>query len=208
MKVERGGHHRFGAGGLDGGDLRPPGQPGAARLRGAPDGRRTRPGHPAAGTTQPDHGGRELPRWPFADTPPSARSPNRPAARQVRQGRPLLRGQAGPPRQARRQRPRDDAVGRQQAVNFGTRIITDDIVRVDFSQRPFTLSLARGQTVQAKAVIVATGRGPTTSACRRRTASRTTASRRAPSATGRCRASAKPWSSSAAATRPSRRRPT
>ena len=29
---------------------------------------------------------------------------------------------------------------RQQAVNFGTRIVTDDIVDVDFSQRPFTLT--------------------------------------------------------------------
>jgi thioredoxin reductase (NADPH) len=46
---------------------------------------------------------------------------------------------------------------RQQAVNFGTRIITDDIVKVDFSKRPFKL-VARGeQTVEARAVIVATG---------------------------------------------------
>ncbi|MFN9918078.1 MAG: NAD(P)/FAD-dependent oxidoreductase, partial [Pirellulaceae bacterium] len=29
---------------------------------------------------------------------------------------------------------------RQQASNFGTRIITDDIVSVDFSKRPFTLT--------------------------------------------------------------------
>ena len=28
---------------------------------------------------------------------------------------------------------------RQQAVNFGTRIVTDDIVKVDFSKRPFVL---------------------------------------------------------------------
>jgi thioredoxin reductase (NADPH) len=46
---------------------------------------------------------------------------------------------------------------RQQAVNFGTRIITDDIVKVDFSKRPFTLHPAEGGPVQAKCVIVATG---------------------------------------------------
>ena len=28
---------------------------------------------------------------------------------------------------------------RQQAVNFGTRIVTDDIVKVDFKTQPFTL---------------------------------------------------------------------
>jgi thioredoxin reductase (NADPH) len=46
---------------------------------------------------------------------------------------------------------------RQQAVNFGTRIISDDIVKVDFSKRPFTLFSREGQTAQARAVIVATG---------------------------------------------------
>ena len=46
---------------------------------------------------------------------------------------------------------------RQQAANFGTRIITDDIVKVDFSKRPFTLVPAAGGEVKAKAVIVATG---------------------------------------------------
>jgi thioredoxin reductase (NADPH) len=46
---------------------------------------------------------------------------------------------------------------RQQAVNFGTRIVTDDIVSVDFAKRPFRLSALGGQTVEAKAVIVATG---------------------------------------------------
>jgi len=46
---------------------------------------------------------------------------------------------------------------RQQAVNFGTRIVTDDIVKVDFSKRPFTLHPAEGGPVQAKCVIVATG---------------------------------------------------
>jgi thioredoxin reductase (NADPH) len=46
---------------------------------------------------------------------------------------------------------------RQQAVNFGTRIVSDDVVKVDFSKRPFTLHSREDQTVQAHAVIVATG---------------------------------------------------
>jgi thioredoxin reductase (NADPH) len=46
---------------------------------------------------------------------------------------------------------------RQQAVNFGTRIVTDDIVRVDFRRYPFRLTSLEGETVEALAVIVATG---------------------------------------------------
>jgi len=46
---------------------------------------------------------------------------------------------------------------RQQAVNFGSRVITDDIVKVDFSKRPFRLSPSGGGEVLAKSVIVATG---------------------------------------------------
>jgi thioredoxin reductase (NADPH) len=46
---------------------------------------------------------------------------------------------------------------RQQALNFGTRIITDDIVKVDFSARPFKLFPAEGGEVHAQCVIVATG---------------------------------------------------
>jgi thioredoxin reductase (NADPH) len=46
---------------------------------------------------------------------------------------------------------------RQQAVNFGTRIVSDDIVRVDLSKRPFTLFSREGQTAQALSVILATG---------------------------------------------------
>ena len=46
---------------------------------------------------------------------------------------------------------------RQQAVNFGTRIVTDDIVKVDFSKRPFKLTTLEGKTIEAQAVIVATG---------------------------------------------------
>jgi thioredoxin reductase (NADPH) len=46
---------------------------------------------------------------------------------------------------------------RQQAVNFGTRIITEDVVDVDFTVRPFGLKISNGETVSAQAVIVATG---------------------------------------------------
>ncbi len=46
---------------------------------------------------------------------------------------------------------------RQQAVNFGARVVTDDIVRVDFKTHPFKLFALSGELVQAKAVIVATG---------------------------------------------------
>ncbi len=46
---------------------------------------------------------------------------------------------------------------RQQAVNFGTRIISDDIVKVDFKNQPFTLFTREGETVTTQAVIVATG---------------------------------------------------
>jgi len=46
---------------------------------------------------------------------------------------------------------------RQQAVNFGARIITDDIVKVDFSKRPFSLHSSANGSVTSHAVIIATG---------------------------------------------------
>jgi thioredoxin reductase (NADPH) len=46
---------------------------------------------------------------------------------------------------------------RQQAVNFGTRVVTDDIVRVEFGRHPFRLFSLDGQTVETLSVIVATG---------------------------------------------------
>jgi len=46
---------------------------------------------------------------------------------------------------------------RKQAKNFGTRVITDDIVEVDFDRRPFRLKSLSGETAEAHAVIVATG---------------------------------------------------
>jgi thioredoxin reductase (NADPH) len=46
---------------------------------------------------------------------------------------------------------------RQQAKNFGTRIITEDVVKVDLKQRPFKLTTSEGQTLQALTIIIATG---------------------------------------------------
>jgi len=50
---------------------------------------------------------------------------------------------------------------RQQAVNFGTRIITHDVVSIDLSQRPFKLKTSDGweggEEITAHAVIIATG---------------------------------------------------
>jgi len=44
-----------------------------------------------------------------------------------------------------------------QAERFGTRVITDDVVEVDPTSRPFRLRTAEGETHWARAVIVATG---------------------------------------------------
>lgn len=46
---------------------------------------------------------------------------------------------------------------RQQAVNFGARVITDDIVSVNFRRHPFELVTLEAKTIEAMAVIVATG---------------------------------------------------
>ncbi|MEK6237030.1 MAG: thioredoxin-disulfide reductase [Planctomycetales bacterium] len=46
---------------------------------------------------------------------------------------------------------------RQQAANFGTRIVTDDIAKVDFNSHPFKLTSLEGTEIEALAVIVATG---------------------------------------------------
>jgi thioredoxin reductase (NADPH) len=46
---------------------------------------------------------------------------------------------------------------RQQAVNFGTRVITEDIVEVDFSRHPFQLTASDRSGHQSLAVIVASG---------------------------------------------------
>ena len=46
---------------------------------------------------------------------------------------------------------------RQQALNFGARIVTDDIADVDLSKRPFVLKSLEGQTIETHTIIVATG---------------------------------------------------
>ena len=46
---------------------------------------------------------------------------------------------------------------RQQAANFGARIVTDDIVSVDTSERPFKMKALSGAEVTSHAVIIATG---------------------------------------------------
>jgi thioredoxin reductase (NADPH) len=46
---------------------------------------------------------------------------------------------------------------RAQAQRFDTRIITEDIVEVDFDQYPFVLTSSRDKVVRAQTVIVATG---------------------------------------------------
>lgn len=45
---------------------------------------------------------------------------------------------------------------RKQSERFGTRILTQDVDKVDFSKRPFAVT-SEGKTYHAKAVIVATG---------------------------------------------------
>lgn len=46
---------------------------------------------------------------------------------------------------------------REQALRFDTRVLSDDVVSVDTSSRPFRLLTAEGQEVRADAVILATG---------------------------------------------------
>lgn len=46
---------------------------------------------------------------------------------------------------------------RRQAKNFGTRVITDDVVSVNLSKRPFKLSTLGGESHEAHCIIVATG---------------------------------------------------
>src|SRR5262249_21666377 len=46
---------------------------------------------------------------------------------------------------------------RQQAINFGTRVVTDDIVRVELNRHPFVLHSLEGKSVETTSLIVATG---------------------------------------------------
>ncbi|MCB0486511.1 MAG: FAD-dependent oxidoreductase [Flavobacteriaceae bacterium] len=45
---------------------------------------------------------------------------------------------------------------REQALRFGTEILTEDVKEVDFSKRPFTIIGSKTQ-LQAESVIIATG---------------------------------------------------
>lgn len=96
-----------------------------------------------------------FPTWPFADEA---------AIRQFAQSalseeryRNLYEGKK--PHHAKRavQGPEMMEFVRQQALNFGTRIVTDDIVKADLTRRPFVLTATDGQTVESQALIVATG---------------------------------------------------
>ena len=46
---------------------------------------------------------------------------------------------------------------KKQAERFGTRVVSEDVVEVDFSRRPFLLRSSEGNEVRAQTVIVATG---------------------------------------------------
>jgi thioredoxin reductase (NADPH) len=46
---------------------------------------------------------------------------------------------------------------KQQAINFGTRIETDDIIEVDLDSQPFKLKSRGGQEVETHSLIIATG---------------------------------------------------
>ena len=46
---------------------------------------------------------------------------------------------------------------KQQATNFGAKVITDDIVSVDLSKRPFVVKSSEGQTIETQTIIISTG---------------------------------------------------
>lgn len=46
---------------------------------------------------------------------------------------------------------------RQQAKNFGTRVVSKDVAQVDLAKPPFTLTTHDGETVVARTMIIATG---------------------------------------------------
>ncbi len=74
---------------------------------------------------------------------------------------------------------------RQQAINFGTRVITDDVVEVDLERRPFVIHSLAGEQYRSHALIIATGAVRTISASHRKRPTRIAASVRAPCATER-----------------------
>jgi thioredoxin reductase (NADPH) len=46
---------------------------------------------------------------------------------------------------------------RQQALHFGTNVITEDIVKIDLSRRPFAMTDSAGNQTSAHSVVIATG---------------------------------------------------
>ena len=46
---------------------------------------------------------------------------------------------------------------RKQAEHFGTEIVQNNVTKVDLQQRPFTITVADGSTIRARALIIATG---------------------------------------------------
>lgn len=46
---------------------------------------------------------------------------------------------------------------KQQALNFDTRVVSDDVIDVDFSSKPYKVTTANGEPVETHSVIVATG---------------------------------------------------
>ncbi|MGD0461315.1 MAG: thioredoxin-disulfide reductase [Tepidisphaeraceae bacterium] len=46
---------------------------------------------------------------------------------------------------------------REQALRFKTRVLTQDVVKVDLSRRPFVVKDSAGDTVSAQALVIATG---------------------------------------------------
>src|SRR5262249_53135576 len=46
---------------------------------------------------------------------------------------------------------------RQQAANFGTRIVTDDVVAVDLQRHPFVVTPRSGNQIETHTLIIATG---------------------------------------------------
>ncbi len=49
------------------------------------------------------------------------------------------------------------ALMQQQGLNFGTRVLSEDVSSVDFSGHPFKLTTSGGQVIEALSVIIATG---------------------------------------------------
>ena len=49
---------------------------------------------------------------------------------------------------------------RAQAERFGTEFVTEDVLKANLDQRPFTLETASGKTITTKSLIVATGAKP------------------------------------------------